>query len=160
MICSNIAYVRLVFPTLQQNTSAMAILPTFLDTLGRKIESAEREKDIQGKHPSHNHNKIHKASTSSLAPLPWSIELQEKQLARDFDRAKQYFVCNTLDMSGDACTQQIFQSWNSIKHPTWGTQHQLESPSPKWISSTTSCLSCRGRLTHQRRATKSPALRY
>lgn len=43
-VCS----IRLVFPTIQQNASVMAILPTFLDTLGRKIESAEREKDHKG----------------------------------------------------------------------------------------------------------------
>lgn len=36
---------RLVFPTLQQNTSVMSVIPQFLETLGRKIESAEREKD-------------------------------------------------------------------------------------------------------------------
>eukprot|EP00435_Cladocopium_sp_Y103_P017743 s3978_g4.t1 len=38
---------KLVFPTLQQNASVMSVLPTFLDTLSRKIEAAEREKEKQ-----------------------------------------------------------------------------------------------------------------
>lgn len=35
---------RLVFPTIQQNTSILAVLPSWLETLGRKIDSAESEK--------------------------------------------------------------------------------------------------------------------
>ena len=45
VVCSAWLKLRLVFPTIQQNMSVMSVLPTFLDTLGRKIENAEREKD-------------------------------------------------------------------------------------------------------------------
>ena len=34
----------MVFPTLQQNTCVMSVLPTWIETLGRKIDAAEAEK--------------------------------------------------------------------------------------------------------------------
>ena len=37
---------RLVFPAVQENASSLAVIPTFLDTLGQKIDKAEREKDF------------------------------------------------------------------------------------------------------------------
>ena len=38
------AALRIVFPTLQQNTSILQVLPTWIETLGRKIDAAECEK--------------------------------------------------------------------------------------------------------------------
>lgn len=35
---------RLVFPTVQQNVSILTVLPTWIETLGRKIDAAEAEK--------------------------------------------------------------------------------------------------------------------
>lgn len=34
----------MTFPALQQNTSIMSVLPTWIETLGRKIDAAESEK--------------------------------------------------------------------------------------------------------------------
>jgi hypothetical protein len=48
---SKISYVsytflpRLVIPTLQRNDSPFAILPTFIQVLGKKIDSATDQKD-------------------------------------------------------------------------------------------------------------------
>ena len=42
--CGWLFELRLVFPTLQQNTSILQVLPTWIETLGRKIDSAESEK--------------------------------------------------------------------------------------------------------------------
>lgn len=39
-------FLRLVFPTLQKNDSPFAILPTFIQVLGKKIDSATDQKDI------------------------------------------------------------------------------------------------------------------
>ncbi|CAL1152887.1 unnamed protein product [Cladocopium goreaui] len=36
---------RLVFPTLQQNSSPLSVMTAFMETLGRKIDQADREKD-------------------------------------------------------------------------------------------------------------------
>ena len=35
---------RIAFPSLQQNASLLQVLPTWIETLGRKIDSAEVEK--------------------------------------------------------------------------------------------------------------------
>lgn len=39
-----ICHLRIVFPSLQQNVCLMQVLPTWIETLGRKIDSAETEK--------------------------------------------------------------------------------------------------------------------
>ena len=39
-----ILYLRLVFPTLQQNSSPLSVMTAFMETLGRKIDQADREK--------------------------------------------------------------------------------------------------------------------
>ena len=36
---------RLIFPSVQENASALAVLPSFLETLGLKIEKGEQEKE-------------------------------------------------------------------------------------------------------------------
>jgi len=44
---------RLVFPTLQENSSPLSVMTLFLETLGRKIDQADAEKDrlVQKKNP-------------------------------------------------------------------------------------------------------------
>lgn len=37
---------RLIFPAIQENASALSVIPAFLDTLGQKIDKSEREKDL------------------------------------------------------------------------------------------------------------------
>ena len=101
---------RLIFPAIQENASALSVIPTFLDTLGQKIDKSEREKDpiavsVNTYIIPSLFDVIYilwlKVLTIPVSQIPL---VQDKLKDRGFPRAVQFLVCNKF----------MGPSWNSF----------------------------------------------
>ena len=95
------SYLRLVFPTLQQNSSPLSVMTTFMETLGRKIDQADREKAW-----------VSYANKTNTMCFPFCLNVtwyaQDRLLQKKTDKADQnhswlgtswIFICFQMKMS-------------------------------------------------------------